>query len=100
MYIQPTLVIRDQLVSNRGVCQKITSTPPSLTLFLYIVVSVDKDGKWHGRRLVDEQTPARPAWRKFMESQHPASETNGLIKRNRVFGLIAVGGGMKQLFSY
>ncbi|CAO3668637.1 unnamed protein product [Umbelopsis ramanniana] len=62
-----------------------------------VVVSVDKDGKWHGRRLVDEQTPARPAWRKFMESQHPASETNGLIKRNRVFGLIAVGGAFGDI---
>lgn len=58
-----------------------------------VVVSVDKDGNWVGKRLVEEQTPARPAWRELMESQHPASETPGLIRKNRIFGLIAVGGG-------
>jgi pyruvate dehydrogenase phosphatase len=57
---------------------------------------VDKHGKWVGKRLVEEQTPARKAWREVMESQHPASETPGLIKKNRVFGLIAVGGGKQK----
>lgn len=63
-----------------------------------IVVGVDKDGKWYGRRIVEEQTPARPAWRQFMESQHPPSERNGLIRKNRIFGLIAVGGGNQYRF--
>ncbi|KAM3578343.1 hypothetical protein VKS41_004113 [Umbelopsis sp. WA50703] len=62
-----------------------------------IVVSVDKHGKWVGKRLVEEQTPARKAWREVMESQHPASETPGLIKKNRVFGLIAVGGAFGDI---
>ncbi|KAG2177746.1 hypothetical protein INT43_002993 [Umbelopsis isabellina] len=62
-----------------------------------VVVSVDKDGNWIGKRLVEEQTPARPAWRELMESQHPASETPGLIRKNRVFGLIAVGGAFGDI---
>jgi hypothetical protein len=55
-------------------------------------VSQDDEGNWKGRRLVEEESPADPAWRSHMISQHPASESDVIVMRNRIFGLIAVGG--------
>ncbi|KAG1402256.1 hypothetical protein G6F58_010590 [Rhizopus delemar] len=57
-----------------------------------VVISQDEDGNWKGRRLVEEESPANPDWRVHMMSQHPPEESNALIVRNRIFGLIAVGG--------
>lgn len=59
---------------------------------MVIVVSQDKDGQWKGRRLVEEESPANPEWRAHMLSQHPESEADVIVMRNRIFGLIAVGG--------
>lgn len=55
-------------------------------------MSQDEEGRWSGRRLVDEQTPADPRWHAYLQSQHPENEKNSIIMHNRVFGLIAVGG--------
>jgi serine/threonine protein phosphatase PrpC len=41
---------------------------------------------------VEEQSPAHPEWRAHLQSQHPVNESNTLVMRNRIFGLIAVGG--------
>ncbi|EIE79392.1 hypothetical protein RO3G_04097 [Rhizopus delemar RA 99-880] len=57
-----------------------------------VIISQDEDGSWKGRRLVEEESPANPDWRAHMISQHPSEESNALIVRNRIFGLIAVGG--------
>ncbi|KAI9318595.1 phosphatase 2C-like domain-containing protein [Dichotomocladium elegans] len=57
-----------------------------------IVIRQDEDGKWSGRALVEEQSPSRPEWREFLISQHPADEADAVVKRKRIFGLIAVGG--------
>lgn len=64
------------------------------------VISQDEDGSWKGRRLVEEESPANPDWRAHMISQHPSEESNALIVRNRIFGLIAVGGCKFYFFMY
>jgi hypothetical protein len=56
------------------------------------VVSQDEEGNWKGRRLVEEESPARPEWKAHMIAQHPPEESDVIVKRNRIFGLIAVGG--------
>lgn len=61
--------------------------------YLYsIVIRQEKDGRWTGRRMVEEQSPAHPAWRAHLISQHPPNEADAIVRRNRIFGLIAVGG--------
>lgn len=60
--------------------------------FFLLVVSQEEDGTWRGRRLVEEESPANPEWRAHMLSQHPKSESDVIVMRNRIFGLIAVGG--------
>jgi len=60
--------------------------------FYVAVVSQEEDGTWRGRRLVEEQSPASPEWKEHMLSQHPASESDVIVMRKRIFGLIAVGG--------
>ncbi|CEP10288.1 hypothetical protein [Parasitella parasitica] len=62
-----------------------------------VIVSQDEDGTWRGRRLVEEQSPASPEWKAYMRSQHPADESDGLIIRKRIFGLIAVGGSFGDI---
>ena len=42
--------------------------------------------------MVEEQSPAHPAWRAHLISQHPPNEADAIVRRNRIFGLIAVGG--------
>lgn len=56
------------------------------------VIRQEEDGTWTGRRLVEEESPAHPAWRAHMISQHPPNEADHIVMRNRIFGLIAVGG--------
>lgn len=41
---------------------------------------------------MEEQSPARPEWKAHMIAQHPPDEAENIIMRNRIFGLIAVGG--------
>lgn len=55
-------------------------------------MSQEDDGTWKGRRLVEEESPADPKWRAHMLSQHPENESDVIVMRNRIFGLIAVGG--------
>lgn len=62
-----------------------------------VIVSQEEDGTWRGRRLVEEESPADPAWRNHMLSQHPENEKDVIVMRNRIFGLIAVGGCMYYL---
>ncbi|CAO3626109.1 unnamed protein product [Cunninghamella blakesleeana] len=62
-----------------------------------IIVRQEEDGKWVGRRLVEEESPANPLWRAHMISQHPSDESENIIKRNRIFGLIAVGGSFGDI---
>ncbi|KAI8366272.1 phosphatase 2C-like domain-containing protein [Choanephora cucurbitarum] len=62
-----------------------------------VIVSQDEDGKWKGRRLVDEQSPADPKWKAHMLSQHPPEESDVIVMRNRIFGLIAVGGSFGDI---
>ncbi|KAI8881401.1 protein serine/threonine phosphatase 2C [Backusella circina FSU 941] len=62
-----------------------------------VIVSQDDDGNWKGRRLVEEESPADPEWRKHMISQHPANEADVIVMRNRIFGLIAVGGSFGDI---
>ncbi|CDS03510.1 hypothetical protein LRAMOSA00912 [Lichtheimia ramosa] len=57
-----------------------------------VVIRQEKDGSWTGRRMVEEQSPAHPAWRAHLISQHPPNEADAIVRRNRIFGLIAVGG--------
>jgi hypothetical protein len=63
----------------------------SINLY-HVVVSQEDDGTWRGRRLVEEQSPASPEWKAHMLSQHPAEESDVIVMRKRIFGLIAVGG--------
>ncbi|KAI9488052.1 phosphatase 2C-like domain-containing protein [Zychaea mexicana] len=62
-----------------------------------VIIRQEEDGSWTGRRLVEEQSPAHPAWRAHMISQHPADEADAIVRRNRVFGLIAVGGSFGDI---
>ncbi|KAF7731732.1 [Pyruvate dehydrogenase [acetyl-transferring]]-phosphatase 1, mitochondrial [Apophysomyces ossiformis] len=62
-----------------------------------VVVSQKEDGTWSGRRLVEEESPANPEWRAHMIAQHPPAEAESIIKRNRIFGLIAVGGSFGDI---
>ncbi|KAI8379778.1 phosphatase 2C-like domain-containing protein [Radiomyces spectabilis] len=62
-----------------------------------VVVRQEENGTWTGRRLVEEQSPAHPAWRVHMISQHPSNEANNIVQRNRIFGLIAVGGSFGDI---
>ncbi|KAI8089730.1 phosphatase 2C-like domain-containing protein [Halteromyces radiatus] len=62
-----------------------------------VIVRQEEDGTWSGRRLVEEESPANPAWREHMISQHPPDEAEDIIKRNRIFGLIAVGGSFGDI---
>ncbi|KAI9243405.1 phosphatase 2C-like domain-containing protein [Phascolomyces articulosus] len=62
-----------------------------------VIIRQEEDGTWKGRRLVEEQSPAHPSWRAHMISQHPADETEAIVKRNRIFGLIAVGGSFGDI---
>lgn len=66
--------------------------------FFTTVVSQDEQGQWRGRRLVEEQSPAHPEWRAHLISQHPPNEAGSIVMRNRVFGLIAVGGCKSDLY--
>ncbi|CAO3687001.1 hypothetical protein G6F70_007609 [Rhizopus microsporus] len=62
-----------------------------------VIVSQDEQGNWKGRRLVEEESPANPSWRAHMMEQHPPEESDVLIMRNRIFGLIAVGGSFGDI---
>ncbi|KAL0086901.1 PDH phosphatase [Phycomyces blakesleeanus] len=62
-----------------------------------VVVRQEKDGSWTGRRIVEEQSPAHPDWKAYMISQHPANEAEDIVKRKRIFGLIAVGGSFGDI---
>ncbi|KAI7872919.1 phosphatase 2C-like domain-containing protein [Spinellus fusiger] len=62
-----------------------------------VVVRQEGDGTWTGRRLVEEQSPAHPEWKAHMLSQHPSEEALDIVKRKRVFGLIAVGGSFGDI---
>ncbi|KAG2209730.1 hypothetical protein INT47_001878 [Mucor saturninus] len=62
-----------------------------------VIVSQDEEGNWKGRRLVEEESPANPEWRAHMLSQHPESEADVIVMRNRIFGLIAVGGSFGDI---
>ncbi|KAI7907066.1 phosphatase 2C-like domain-containing protein [Cokeromyces recurvatus] len=62
-----------------------------------VIVSQEEDGTWKGRRLVEEQSPANPEWRAHMLSQHPSNESDVLVMRKRIFGLIAVGGSFGDI---
>ncbi|KAI9304874.1 phosphatase 2C-like domain-containing protein [Cunninghamella echinulata] len=62
-----------------------------------VIVRQEEDGKWTGRRLVEEESPANPDWRAHMISQHPPDEAENIIRRNRIFGLIAVGGSFGDI---
>ncbi|KAI8061436.1 phosphatase 2C-like domain-containing protein [Gongronella butleri] len=62
-----------------------------------VIVRQEEDGSWSGRRLVEEESPANPSWRAHMISQHPKEEAETLIMRNRIFGLIAVGGSFGDI---
>ncbi|KAI9259351.1 phosphatase 2C-like domain-containing protein [Sporodiniella umbellata] len=62
-----------------------------------VIVSQDEQGQWKGRRLVEEESPANPDWRSHMISQHPPEESETLVMRNRIFGLIAVGGSFGDI---
>ncbi|KAI9471892.1 MAG: phosphatase 2C-like domain-containing protein [Benjaminiella poitrasii] len=62
-----------------------------------VIVSQEEDGTWRGRRLVEEQSPANPEWRAHMLSQHPSNESDVLVMRKRIFGLIAVGGSFGDI---
>ncbi|KAG0174306.1 [Pyruvate dehydrogenase [acetyl-transferring]]-phosphatase 1, mitochondrial [Apophysomyces sp. BC1034] len=62
-----------------------------------VVIRQEEDGTWSGRRLVEEQSPAHPAWRAHMIAQHPPEEADAIVKRNRIFGLIAVGGSFGDI---
>ncbi|KAI9257766.1 phosphatase 2C-like domain-containing protein [Helicostylum pulchrum] len=62
-----------------------------------VIVSQEEDGTWRGRRLVEEESPANPEWRAHMLSQHPESESDVIVMRNRIFGLIAVGGSFGDI---
>jgi hypothetical protein len=46
---------------------------------------------------VEEQSPASPEWRQHMLSQHPDEESDVIVMRKRIFGLIAVGGCKSNL---
>ncbi|KAI9029917.1 phosphatase 2C-like domain-containing protein [Phycomyces nitens] len=62
-----------------------------------VVVRKELDGSWTGRRLVEEQSPAHPDWKAYMISQHPPNEADDIVKRKRIFGLIAVGGSFGDI---
>ncbi|KAI7855786.1 phosphatase 2C-like domain-containing protein [Circinella umbellata] len=62
-----------------------------------VIIRQEEDGSWTGRRLVEEQSPAHPAWRAHMISQHPPNESGAIVRRNRIFGLIAVGGSFGDI---
>lgn len=62
-----------------------------------VIVSQEDDGTWKGRRLVEEESPADPKWRAHMLSQHPENESDVIVMRNRIFGLIAVGGSFGDI---
>ncbi|KAI8979803.1 phosphatase 2C-like domain-containing protein [Mycotypha africana] len=62
-----------------------------------VIVSQDEDGSWKGRRLVEEESPANPEWKAHMLSQHPSDESDVLVMRKRIFGLIAVGGSFGDI---
>ncbi|ORY96661.1 phosphatase 2C-like domain-containing protein [Syncephalastrum racemosum] len=62
-----------------------------------VVIRQEEDGTWTGRRLVEEESPAHPAWRSHMISQHPPNEAEHIVMRNRIFGLIAVGGSFGDI---
>ncbi|KAI8072174.1 phosphatase 2C-like domain-containing protein [Gilbertella persicaria] len=62
-----------------------------------VIVSQDQDGTWKGRRLVEEQSPADPKWKAHLLSQHPPKESDVIVMRNRIFGLIAVGGSFGDI---
>lgn len=42
--------------------------------------------------MVEEESPADPEWKAHMLSQHPPEESDVIVMRKRIFGLIAVGG--------
>ncbi|RCH85811.1 hypothetical protein CU098_006483 [Rhizopus stolonifer] len=58
---------------------------------------VDEEGQWKGRRLVEEESPADPEWKAHMLSQHPPEESDVIVMRKRIFGLIAVGGSFGDI---
>ncbi|KAI8148413.1 phosphatase 2C-like domain-containing protein [Fennellomyces sp. T-0311] len=62
-----------------------------------VIIRQEEDGSWSGRRLVEEQSPAHAAWRAHMISQHPPDESDAIVRRNRIFGLIAVGGSFGDI---
>ncbi|KAI8332260.1 phosphatase 2C-like domain-containing protein [Chlamydoabsidia padenii] len=62
-----------------------------------VIVRQEEDGTWSGRRLVEEESPANPAWKAHMISQHPPDEAQNIVHRNRIFGLIAVGGSFGDI---
>ncbi|CAO3583765.1 unnamed protein product [Absidia cylindrospora] len=62
-----------------------------------VIIRQEEDGTWSGRRLVEEESPANPEWRAHMISQHPPNEAGNIVHRNRIFGLIAVGGSFGDI---
>lgn len=46
---------------------------------------------------MEEESPANPEWRQHMISQHPDDESDVIVMRKRIFGLIAVGGSFGDI---